>query len=366
MIAEVDRRFMAAALALAERGLGNVWPNPAVGCIIVRDGRVVGRGWTQPGGRPHAEAEALARAGAAASGATAYVTLEPCAHDGRTPPCADALIDAGIARCVVAIPDPDPRVDGRGLRRLAAAGVEVVEGCLAEEARSVARGFLVRVESGRPMVSLKLAVSADGRIGTAAGHSRWITGPSARAEVHGLRARHDAVMVGSGTALADDPELTNRLPGAVARPVRIVLDRRLRLPPDARLVRTARLTPTWLFTRGRDIRRVSTLQERGVDVVRLAAAGAADGLRETLAVLAGRGITRLLVEGGAALGTALLRDGLVDRLYVFTAPMLLGGDGLPAVGGLGLRRVDEVRAWRTVEVRMVGQDRLTVLEPIEG
>lgn len=362
MTQDDDRRFMATALSLAERGLGNVWPNPAVGCVIVRDGRIVGRGWTQPGGRPHAEAEALARAGAAARRATAYVTLEPCAHHGRTAPCADALADAGVRRCVVAIADPDPRVDGRGLQRLLSAGIEVEVGCGADEAERLTAGFLTRVRRGRPMVALKLAVSMDGRIATGTGHSRWITGPAARAEVHGLRRSHDAVLVGSGTALADDPDLTCRLPGSLGQPVRIVLDRRLRLGPDARLARTAAASPVWLFTRGRDIRRVVTLQERGVEVIRLAAASPSDGLREALALLAGRGITRLLVEGGAALATALLRDGLVDRLYMFTAPLLLGGDGLPAVGALGVRRVDEAPRWRLIETRSFDQDRLSVLE----
>ncbi|MFQ3623345.1 MAG: bifunctional diaminohydroxyphosphoribosylaminopyrimidine deaminase/5-amino-6-(5-phosphoribosylamino)uracil reductase RibD, partial [Acetobacteraceae bacterium] len=231
---------MRAALALARRGLGSVAPNPAVGCILVREGRVVGRGWTQPGGRPHAETEALRRAGAEARGATAYVTLEPCCHWGRTPPCTDALIAAGIARAVVALRDPDPRVNGEGLDRLRAAGIAVTEGVLAAEAAELNAGFLSRIRAGRPLVTLKLATTLDGRIAAASGESRWITGAAARRLAHGLRARNDAVMVGSGTALSDDPALTVRVPGLVPPghpgPVRIVADGRLRLPLTSVLV----------------------------------------------------------------------------------------------------------------------------------
>src|SRR5918994_6733853 len=230
---EQDRAHMAAALALSRRGLVNTWPNPAVGCVIVREGRVVGRGWTQPGGRPHAETEALARAGDQARGATAYVTLEPCSHWGRTPPCCDALIAAGVARVVVATGDPDPRVDGRGMRRLREAGIAVDQGLLEAEARAVIAGFVRRITRGLPLVTLKLATTLDGRIATASGESRWITGAAARRAAHALRARHDAVLVGSGTVLADDPDLTCRLPG-MERGVpiaRVVADARLRTPP---------------------------------------------------------------------------------------------------------------------------------------
>ncbi|MBX6375722.1 MAG: bifunctional diaminohydroxyphosphoribosylaminopyrimidine deaminase/5-amino-6-(5-phosphoribosylamino)uracil reductase RibD, partial [Acetobacteraceae bacterium] len=242
---------MRAALALARRGLGNAWPNPAVGCVLVRDGRVVGRGWTQPGGRPHAETEALRRAGPeGARGATAYVTLEPCSHHGRTPPCCDALIAAGVARVVVALQDPDSRVNGRGIARLRAAGIAVETGLCEAEARAINAGFIRRIHLGLPLVTLKLATTLDGRIATATGESRWITGPEARREAHALRARHDAVLVGSGTVLADDPDLTCRLPGMAKTPVlRVVADSRLRTPPAARLVATARQVPTWIVTR---------------------------------------------------------------------------------------------------------------------
>ena len=242
-----DAAHMRAALAVAARGLGNTWPNPAVGCVLVREGVVVARGWTQPGGRPHAEVEALARAGDAARGSTAYVTLEPCSHWGRTPPCCDALIRAGVARVVCAMRDPDARVDGRGFARLRDAGIEVLEGMLEPQARRLQAGFIRRVTQGLPMVTLKLAATLDGRIATATGESRWITGAAARREVHAARARHDVVLVGSGTVLADDPALTVRSLG-VASPPRVVFDSRLRTPWDSRLVRTARETPTWLVT----------------------------------------------------------------------------------------------------------------------
>ena len=211
------------ALALARRGLGNTWPNPAVGCVLVRDGRVVGRGWTQPGGRPHAEVRALAQAGEAARGATAYVTLEPCAHHGKTPPCAEALIRSGVARVVTALTDPDPRVSGRGHAMLRAAGIAVTEGVRESAAREAQRGFLTRVTLGRPMLTLKLATSFDGRIATALGESQWITAPAARRQVHALRLTHDAVMVGGGTARADRPGLNVRGMGRVRQPVRVVV-----------------------------------------------------------------------------------------------------------------------------------------------
>src|SRR5262244_2005899 len=248
-----DRRLdldaMRAALALARRGLGGVWPNPAGGCVIVKNGRIAGRGWTQPGGRPHGETEALRRAAEAARGADAYVSLEPCCHWGRTPPCVDALVAAGVQRVVVALEDPDPRVAGEGLRKLRVAGIDVEVGLCAEEAAEVNAGFLIRVRLGRPLVTLKFATSLDGRIATASGESQWITGLAARERAHALRASHDAIMVGTGTVLADDPQLTCRLPGLNHRsPVRIVIDRNLRIPPSARLIADAPQLPTWVLT----------------------------------------------------------------------------------------------------------------------
>jgi diaminohydroxyphosphoribosylaminopyrimidine deaminase / 5-amino-6-(5-phosphoribosylamino)uracil reductase len=242
-----DADHMRHALALGARGLGRAWPNPAVGCVIVRGDRIVGRGFTQPGGRPHAERMALDQAGQAARGATAYVSLEPCAHHGETPPCADALIGAGVARVVTALTDPDPRVSGRGHARLRQAGITVTEDVLADAARRLNAGFLKRVTQGLPFVTLKLATSLDGRIATARGESRWITGPQARRAVHAMRMRHDAVLIGSGTARADDPDLRIRDLGSAHQPVRIVIDSRLAHSPDSRLGRSVREIPVWMI-----------------------------------------------------------------------------------------------------------------------
>ncbi|MCS6879003.1 MAG: bifunctional diaminohydroxyphosphoribosylaminopyrimidine deaminase/5-amino-6-(5-phosphoribosylamino)uracil reductase RibD [Geminicoccaceae bacterium] len=360
-----DERFMRLALALGARALGASWPNPAVGCVIVRDERIVGRGWTGPGGRPHAEAVALARAGAAARGATAYVTLEPCAHHGQTPPCCEALVAAGIARVVVAMLDPDPRVDGRGVAALRAAGVAVEVGCLEREAQRAHAGFASRIRLGRPSVTLKLATSLDGRIAAASGASRWITGPRARARAHLLRAEHDAVIVGSGTALVDDPELTCRLPGMGDRqPVRIVFDRRLRLGPDSRLARTTALGPVWLLTRtDAEDARAAALRARGVVVLELSA-DEESWLERALALLAERGITRTLVEGGGRLAAALLRAGLVDRLALFQAPIVIGSDGLDWAGALGLASPERAARWTVREEARLGEDRYLLLEPV--
>ena len=335
---------MAVALRLAERGLGQVWPNPAVGCVVVKDGRIVGRGWTQPGGRPHAEFEALRRAGGQALGATVYISLEPCAHYGRTPPCTMALLHAGIRRAVVAATDPDPRVDGRGIDQLRQAGVEVSLGLGKDAAERLNAGFFLRMRTGRPLITLKLASSLDGRIATRSGASRWITGEEARQRAHHLRATHDAIMIGSGTAAADDPELTCRLPGLEDRsPVRIIVDGRLRMGPSSRLARTARKVPTWVIARADvDGKRRVALERAGVEV--LTAATAAEGhidLGLALAALAARGLTRVLVEGGGELAAALLRARLVDRLVWFQAPLVIGGDGLPAVAALGADALSE-------------------------
>jgi len=333
---------MGLALALGERHLGRTAPNPSVGCVIVKDGIVVGRGWTQPGGRPHAEMEALARAGAAAAGATAYVTLEPCSNWGKTPPCCKGLIEAGIARVVIGCLDPDPRVDGKGIAWLREAGLEVVVGVRETEALAQNLGLYRRIRDQRPMVGVKLALSLDGRIATRTGESQWVTGEAARAFGHRLRATHDAIMVGSGTALADDPELSCRLPGLEDRsPVRVVMDRRGRLPETSRLVATAAELP----------------------LVHVTAADGETSLEAVLTRLAERGITRLLVEGGPRLATSFVRAGLVDRLYLFCAGCLIGGDGAAGVESLGVERLAEAPRWRLVTTRLLGADRLSVLKP---
>jgi diaminohydroxyphosphoribosylaminopyrimidine deaminase/5-amino-6-(5-phosphoribosylamino)uracil reductase len=306
------------ALTLAARGLGRVAPNPAVGCVIVKDGHVVGRGWTQPGGRPHAEVVALGQAGEAARGATAYVTLEPCAHLGQTPPCAEALIKAGVARVVAAVEDPDPRVKGGGFKMLRDAGIEVVTGVLEKEAAHLNVGFFLRIEQKRPLVTIKLARSADNMT---AGPGKWITGEEARRFGHLMRAQNDAILIGIGTALADDPMLDCRLPGLEDRsPIRVVLDTHLRLQESAKLVQTAKQIPTLVFTASDD---GAALRKHGVEIVRVA-----QGRVDPSAVLhdlAARGITRLLIEGGARVASAF-RD-MSDRLEIFTAPMVLGVNG---------------------------------------
>lgn len=351
---------MRAALALAERGLGQVWPNPAVGCVLVNQGRVVGRGWTQPGGRPHAETEAIGRAGALARGASAYVTLEPCSHVGQTPPCAEALIAAGVNRVVVAMEDPDPRVSGQGIAALRAAGIDVEIGPCGAEARDLNRGFLKRIDQNLPMVTLKSAVSADGRIATADGESQWITGPAARANGHRLRADHDAIVVASATAIADDPTLTCRLPGMAERsPVRVLLDAHLRVEPTAKLYATARERPLWVFCAvAADDARFKERQDTGADLITVATDGSGHGvnLRQSFNHLAERGITRLLAEAGGALASALLRDGLVDALAIFRAPLLIGGDGIPMTGPLGVAALDQHIGLKRTALRAVGDD----------
>ena len=356
---------MRAALALAGRGLGNTWPNPAVGCVIVQGGRVVGRGWTAPGGRPHAETRALAEAGESAKGATAYITLEPCSHHGKTPPCADALVAAGIRRCVVALGDPDPRVNGRGLERLRAAGVEVELGLLAGEAAEMQAGFLLRVREGRPLVTLKLATTLDGRIATATGESQWITGPEARRLAHAMRGRHDAVMVGIGTALTDDPALTCRLSGFKPVPdVRVVVDTNLRLPPASTLARTAREAPVWVLHGPKvPVARREALSARGVQLIEVRAGEGGLDLADALHSLGGVGLTRTLVEGGAGLAGGLLRAGLVDRLAWFHAPVVLGADALAATAPLGIATLAAMPRFERVTASSAGADWLNEFRP---
>lgn len=314
-----DRRWMAAALALAERGRGRTAPNPNVGCVIVKNQMVVGRGWTQPGGRPHAEAMALAQAGAAARGATAYVTLEPCAHgSARGPDCSGALVEAGVARVAIALTDPDPRTNGKGIERLRAAGIDVTVGVLAAEARRSMAGFLTRRALGRPYVTLKLALSLDGCIALADGESRWITGPRARAHGHLERARHEAILVGRGTLKADAPALDVRLAGLEDRAPRRIL---LALHPES----------GW------------TSIPAPVNIASLA------------------GVDHLLVEGGAQAAAGFLRANLVDRLLLYRAPVLLGGK--PGLADLGLKSLADAHGrWRLVEARTLGSDRLEVYE----
>ncbi len=355
---------MRMALGLARRGLGRVWPNPAVGCVLLREGRVVGRGWTQPGGRPHAETEALSRAGEAAAGATAFVSLEPCSHRGRTPPCADALIAAGIARAVVAIEDPDPRVSGSGVKRLEDAGIPVTLGVEAEAASELNAGFLQRIRTGRPSVTWKTATTLDGKIATSKGESQWVTGEAARARAHLLRATHDAVAIGVGTAIADDPQLTCRLPGLEdASPVRVVIDGRLRTPLTNRIVIGAREVPTWFVVRDdAEPERLALLADCGVEVIAVRGSdGEGPDLVHALEELGRRGITRLLLEGGSKLAAGFLRADLVDRIAWFRAARVMGGDGIPAAAGMGFEQLAEIPAFERLTFEPCGADMLETL-----
>ena len=354
-----DAGWMRAALGLARRGLGRVWPNPAVGCVVVAGGRVVGRGRTADGGRPHAEALALGEAGERARGATAYVTLEPCAHTGETPPCAEALAAAGVARVVIAAGDPDPRVNGAGIARLRAAGVAVDVGCLGDEAAAMNRGFLTRLASGRPTITLKLAASLDGRIATGTGESRWITGPRARAEVHLMRAQADAVLVGAGTVRSDNPRLDVRHLGiGGANPVRVVVSGALSLPRDGNLARTAAETPLWLcHDLEASAERRQAWTDLGAELIEIPFQ--ADGQLDLAAMmqrLGERGLTRVLCEGGGRLAAALIEDGLVDEVVSYSAGLVLGSEAIPAVGPLDVAALQLAPRFRLVDVAAVGPD----------
>lgn len=356
-----DDRFMALALSLGRRGQGRVWPNPAVGCVILRDGQIVGRGWTQPGGRPHAETHALAQAGAAARGATAYVTLEPCAHHGQTPPCAQALIQAGIARVVVAVADSDPRVDGKGIAMLRAAGIEVSLGTGAAEALRDHAGFFARLELGRPLVTLKLASSFDGRIATGTGESQWITGPEARRVVHAMRSRHDAVMVGGGTARKDDPSLTVRDLGVSHQPVRVVISRRLDLPLLGQLARTAADVPLLLcHGADADAALMRTWQDLGATLLPCAVRNAQLDPADVLQKLGAQGLTRVFCEGGGALAASLIDADLVDELVGFSAGVIIGAEGLPGIGAMGLAQLAAAPRYVLQSARPVGGDVLHI------
>ncbi len=355
-----DSEHMSHALRLAARGLGNVWPNPAVGCVLVRDGVVVGRGWTQPGGRPHAEVRALQQAGPLAEGANAYVTLEPCAHHGVTPPCAEALIAAKVARVVTALTDPDPRVSGKGHALLRAAGLAVTEGVLTAQATHLNAGFLKRVTQGLPFVTLKLAASLDGRTATATGESRWITGPEARRKVHAMRLAHDAVMVGSGTAMADDPDLTVRDMGATRQPLRIVLDRLLKHSPESRLGRTAKDHPVWLL-HGPDAPTAaqSAWLATGATLIEIPETNGHLDLTAALQTLAAKGLTRILSEGGSTVAAALVKAGLVDELAMFTGGVLIGAEGHPAFGPTSLLELSKASRPHLLGIESIGRDTLS-------
>ncbi len=360
-----ERQFMDEALSIARRALGRTSPNPAVGAVVVKNGEVIGRGSTQPPGGPHAEVVALAETGVAAQGATLYVTLEPCCHHGRTPPCTDVIIAAGIARCVVAVVDPFPVVAGAGIARLRAAGIPTDFGLAMDRAEDLNAGFFARIRTGRPLVVAKYAMTLDGRMATRTGHSRWITGEEARLVAHQLRDRVDAVMVGAGTVVADDPTLTTRLPADLAgeggphHPLRVVVDGRgsspltarvfdPHLPGETLVATTEAAPPGW----------VDELAARGVRHV-VAGAGPLVDLCEVLDYLGRCGTNEILVEGGSRLHGAFFDAALTDRVVAFIAPVIVGGEAAPGpVGGRGTATMDE--AWRLdhVQVRQIGDDML--------
>ena len=361
-----DQRFMQLALALGRREQGRTWPNPAVGAVVVKDGVIVGRGWTQPGGRPHAEPEALSRAGEAARGATLYVTLEPCSHIGKSPPCADAIIAAGIARVVSAIEDPNPEVAGQGHARLRAARIAVDIGLDAPEAAHDHAGHFRRIRDKRPHVILKLAVSADDKIGAAGRKPIAISGEAAKARMHLLRAQCDAILVGIGTVQADDPLLTCRLPGMEARsPVRVVLDRALRIAGTSRLVHSARATPLWVMTSDlSEAPAAMKLGAAGAQVIRVPTTSAPPGLdlMGVLHALAQKGITRLLVEGGARVATSFVAAGLVDEVWLLRGPDTVGTDGVAALEALPLSAITGSPTFKQRASESLQNDTLTIYE----
>jgi len=362
-----DVRFMQLALTLGRRGQGRTWPNPAVGAVIVKDGVIVGRGWTQPGGRPHAEVEALGRAGDAARGATLYATLEPCSHFGKSPPCADAIIAAGVSRVVSAMADPNPEVAGQGHARLRAAGIAVDIGIGAAEAARDHAGHIRRITEGRPHVILKLAVSSDDKIGAAGGKPVAVTGEAARSRVHLLRAQCDAILVGIGTVLADDPLLTCRLPGmAKQSPVRVVLDRALRLPGTSALVHSARETPLWVMTSNlSEAPAAMKLGAAGAQVIRVATTTTPPpglDLAAVLRALAGKGITRLLVEGGSRVASSFVAADLADEVWLLRGSDLIGDDGIAALDALPLIAITGSPKFKTHASEMLQRDTLTIYE----
>jgi diaminohydroxyphosphoribosylaminopyrimidine deaminase / 5-amino-6-(5-phosphoribosylamino)uracil reductase len=362
---QADARYMQLALTLGQRGLGRTWPNPAVGAVIVKDGVIVGRGWTQPGGRPHAEPEALRRAGEAARGATLYVTLEPCSHFGKSPPCADAIIAAGISRVVAAIEDPNPEVAGQGHARLRAAGIAVDIGLFADEAARDHAGHFRRVRDGRPHVILKLAVSADDKIGASGGKPVAITGEAARTRVHLLRAQSDAILIGIGTVLADDPLLTCRLPGMAARsPVRVVLDRALRIPGTSRLVHSARETPLWVVASElAEAPAAAKLGAAGAQVLRVApTSGPGLDLKAVLHALSAKGITRLMVEGGSRVGSSFVAADLVDEVWLLRGPEPIGAGGVAALDALPLSEITQSPRLKLRASETLGHDTLSIYE----
>lgn len=353
-----DERWMRLALNLARRGLGNVWPNPAVGCVIVKNDIVVGRGWTQSGGRPHAETVALEGAGKNAEQATAYVTLEPCSHHGKTPPCSEALIKSGVKRVVCALEDPDNRVSGRGFEMLLNAGIEVTINVLNDEALQLNQGYILNRTLGRPLVTMKIATTLDGRIATRSGESRWITGQEARKRVHLLRSEHDAVLIGAGTARVDNPMLDVRGMGDLQNPIRIVLDGGLSVPLTSRLAQSAKDIPLWICHRSDlDVSRKEAWNDIGAELIEISHNDLGElDLAEVMQTLGNRGVTRVLCEAGARLSAAMVKAELVDRLVHFQSGKIIGHDGIPVIGPLNLDNLRDAPKFKMVSTQVCGPD----------
>lgn len=352
-----DIQHMRHALALARRGLGQTAPNPSVGCVIVKNGKVIAQGSTADGGRPHAESIALSRSGRGARGATAYVTLEPCAHHGQTPPCAQALIDAGISRCVIACGDPDPRVSGRGIEMLKAAGIEVVQGVCAKDALKLNAGFFLKVTQNRPLVTLKIATSLNEKIAAAGKKQISITSNESRRHVHALRTRHDAILTGIGTVISDDPRLNVRLDGVSHNLIRIVLDTNLRIPPDARILNPAE-GPVWIFHRHDPVGKLQILKDKGVELFCMDQME----IEPILNALAARDITRLMVEAGQGIVTSFVHSGFVDAINWYCAPHDIGSDGLDAIVGVGIEDLAQKTGLKMTDEYGIGSDTLKVFE----
>ncbi|MFL2782857.1 MAG: bifunctional diaminohydroxyphosphoribosylaminopyrimidine deaminase/5-amino-6-(5-phosphoribosylamino)uracil reductase RibD [Rhodospirillales bacterium] len=363
-----DLEFMKVALSLANRGIGNTWPNPSVGCVIVKNNIIISRGWTQPGGRPHAEVEALMRAGSASNGATAYVTLEPCDHFGETPPCSKALVKAGIKRVVISVRDRDKRVSGSGIKFLKNSGIEVIENILTNESEFLNNGFFSKIVKSRPHITLKLATSLDGKIATKTGESKWITGKTSRRYGHFLRMKHDAVLIGSGTALIDNPLLTCRITGINnIRRTRIILDGQLRIGLDSQLVQTAMEAPVMIFindTKKLNIKKIDKLLEKGISIIKSPYSSDGINLEYVMTKLIKKGITRVLIESGGNLASSCLKANLIDEIFWFRAPFIIGNDGKPAIRNLGLDSLDKIYRYDKKFSTSLGDDVLDHLLPI--
>ncbi len=359
---------MKVALSLANRGIGNTWPNPSVGCVIVKNNIIISRGWTQPGGRPHAEVEALMRAGSASNGATAYVTLEPCDHFGETPPCSKALVKAGIKRVVISVRDRDKRVSGSGIKFLKNSGIEVIENILTNESEFLNNGFFSKIVKSRPHITLKLATSLDGKIATKTGESKWITGKISRRYGHFLRMKHDAVLIGSGTALIDNPLLTCRITGINnIRRTRIILDGQLRIGLDSQLVQTAMEAPVMIFindTKKLNIKKIDKLLEKGISIIKSPYSSDGINLEYVMTKLIKKGITRVLIESGGNLASSCLKANLIDEIFWFRAPFIIGNDGKPAIRNLGLDSLDKIYRYDKKFSTSLGDDVLDHLLPI--